>query len=337
MSEIQSSSGSKTEVAVLIPAAPRIADLLSSLAPSTVRLRFLKSADELGRLYDCRILLHFLVPGVTGAALQPAGVRFVQLLSSGFDSIDISDVSAHGVQVADIDGRNADAVADHALMLILASLRRLPALQQAVASGRWQSPPPHPDQLAQLCGKTVGVIGLGRIGGRVAARLTAFGAKVLFNDIRKVDHASIRPKPRQVELTSLLQQSDIITLHLPLNASTRRIIGAPQLALLKKGALIVNTARGGLIDETALLRHLDFDPGARAALDVLENEPFCDAALLTHDRVIFTPHRAGSSRESWLDRIEFAFANIERFAAGKEPRALVNGTEVKGVGRNSAA
>ena len=240
---------------------------------------------------------------------------------TGSDAIDIPAATDAGVAVVTTPAVNAEAVADMALALMLACLRGLPRLDAAVRSGEWRAGGPTRD----LACATVGVVGLGAIGRAVTRRVRAFGCHVL----------ALEPNPdpefvkeHEIELTDLdamLPQVDVLTLHAPLSDSTRRLLGARELALLPRHAVVVNTARGELIDQAALAAALSSEQIAAAGLDVFEHEPpASDDPILSAPNTILSGHLS-SYTELGLDRTgEAVIANLRELVAGRLPASCLN-------------
>lgn len=268
-----------------------------------------------------------LFPSTLDDASINAGhnLKLVQLVSAGFDRVNVVLCRKLGVPVANNGGTNAPDVAEHALMFMLTYQRRFADFDRFVKAGQWRGIDSAQTTFA-LSGKTVGIIGLGKIGQRVAQLLAPFGVKIIFYD------AFPPPEPVQrqlqaerVPLHGLLEAADIVTIHVPLNEDTRQMINADSLNRMKSSAILINTCRGEVIDEGALAAALKTSQIRAAALDVMvEEPPPADHPLLELDNVIFTPHTAGVTFDSFSRRGEFIFANIDRVAMGKEPLALVN-------------
>ncbi len=284
-----------------------------------------KDPESLARIADAEYLVLF--PSVLADASIRAGrhLKLIQLVSAGFDRINVALCRELGIPVANNGGTNAPDVAEHALMLMLAFQRRFAEFDRFVKAGQWRGIDSAQTTFA-LAGKTIGIIGLGKIGQRVAELLAPFGVRILFYDAYPPPVAvSDALSARRVELNTLLAEADIITVHVPLNAGTRNMINADTLACMKETALLVNTCRGEVVDEEALADALRAQAIGGAALDVLVKEPPPpDHPLLGLDNIIFTPHTAGVTFDSFSRRGEFIFANIERVAHGQQALALVN-------------
>ena len=224
---------------------------------------------------------------VTAAVMDAAPqLRIVARHGVGVDDVDVAEATRRGIVVTRAPGSNTQAVAEHTLAMILALAKRLPALSAQVAAGEWRRAS---DKVRDIAGLRLGVVGYGPIGQAVTRLATPFGMKVAVYQ---------RSAPTGVEwmpdLPTLLARSDVLSLHLPYNQSTRHMIGRDQLALLPAGAMVINTSRGGLIDEPALLAALDSGHLSGAGLDVFEDEPPDPAhPLRRHPAVIATPHVSG--------------------------------------------
>lgn len=225
--------------------------------------------------------------------LEKAGkLRVIGRAGSGLDNIDTAAAAAQGIAVVNSPDANTLAVAEHTLALMLALVRRLPRADRGLKDGKWEK---NQFMGTGLAGKTLGIVGFGRIGREVAVRARAFAMKILVNQRRFTPELGLAEGVTAVDLLDLLRESDFVTLHLPSTPETEGMIGAAQLALMKPTAYLINTARGGLIDEEALLAALENGRLAGAALDVFASEPVTNSRLAQHERVIATPHIAAST------------------------------------------
>jgi phosphoglycerate dehydrogenase-like enzyme len=249
-------------------------------------------------------------------------LRLLQLLTAGYDEIDLRLASELNIPVATNGGTNAWAVAEHAIALLLAVYKRLVPTDRKVREGRWREGF-SAFSITEVAGKTVGVIGAGNIGRKVATRLAAFETTVLYYDIIPSPQIEKDVGARRVSLDEILREADIFTLHLPLLKETRGIIGPKQFAMMKPTAVLLNTSRGGTVDEEALIEALREKRIAGAGLDVYHDEPVSpDNPLLKLDNVVVTPHIGGHSYEAWFRRCGFAWENMKRVAAGEAPTSL---------------
>ena len=248
-------------------------------------------------------------------------LKLVQLLSAGYDRVDVEAARKAKVPVSNNGGANAIAVAEHTVLLMLAVLKQLVRFHQDVVAGKWRPPASSESPVYELSARTVGIIGLGNIGKKVARRAAAFDARVQYYDILRLTEAEEDALGvRFVLLNELLRTSDVVTLHVPLNDSTRGMIGARELSQMKAGAILVNTCRGPVVDENALYEALKGKRIAGAGLDVLVEEPPAkNHPLFTLPSVTLTPHSAGPTWENWTARFRNGFDNIERVAGGRKP------------------
>jgi phosphoglycerate dehydrogenase-like enzyme len=238
----------------------------------------------------------------------------------GTDSIDLEAAARHGVAVCTTPGANTATTADHTLALMLAALRRVPEHDRAVREGGWRRT--GPALAGELEGATVGLVGYGAIGRAVRRRLAGFGARVLVCDPWLGD----APDVERADLDALLRASDIVSLHLPLSADTHGLLDRRRLALLSPHAVLVNTARGGLVDEDALADALDEDRLRGAALDVyvgeFEHPP--PARLWRDPRVLITPHVSGHSDAARHRAIDLFCDNLRAYLDGRPLRNVID-------------
>lgn len=256
-------------------------------------------------------------------------VRFIQLLAAGFDQTNTKLVSELAIPCANNGGANSWAVADQAILMILSLYRRLLPVDRDVRAGKWNS---SIDGLStfELSGKLIGVLGLGNIGQKVAKRVQAFEAQVQYFD-EFVDPDQVKELGlERVSLEDLFRTSDVVTLHVPLTDSTRHMVNRARLASMKRTAVIINTSRGPIIDEPALIGALQDGQIAGAGLDTFEREPVePNNPLLGMENVVVSPHSAGTTADTWRRRGAFAFHNFNRVLNRLSPEALIRfGREV---------
>jgi phosphoglycerate dehydrogenase-like enzyme len=220
-------------------------------------------------------------------------LRAISKVGVGIDMLDLDAMERHGVRLAWSRGTNARSVAELAVAFMLALLRHLPTVTRLVREGEWRQL-----QGQTLSGRTVGIVGFGHVGRDLAQLLGAFSCRVLIHDVAPV--GDLGEGVEEVGLERLLADSEIVTLHTVLNDQTRNLIDRERLAAMREGALLINTSRGGLVDEDALYEALSCSHLAGAALDVFSSEPPGDHPLLDLDQVIVTPHIGGSTREAVL-------------------------------------
>lgn len=259
------------------------------------------------------------LPGPVWEAAR--SLRLIQLLSAGYDNFPIEGARALRIPVATNGGANAIAVAEHAILLMLSVLRRLVQLDREVRAGSWRQTQRGDVRYHELCGRRVGLVGMGMIGRQVARRLHGFDVDLSYYDVRRLSpDEEMAIGTTYLSLDDLLSTVDVLSLHLPLLPETRGIVGARELALLRPDAVLINTARGELVDEPALVEALTSGRLAGAGLDVLAQEPPPrDHPLFALEQVVLTPHAAGPTWESWPRRFANAYANVERVARGESP------------------
>jgi phosphoglycerate dehydrogenase-like enzyme len=283
-------------------------------------------ADTLHReLPNVDVIWHVLRP-LSGDDLDRATkCRLVHKLGAGVNTIDVQAATRLGIGVANMPGANAPSVADGTVLLMLAALRRLPAVDLATRLGHgWPSDPTLGETVRDIGSCTVGLIGYGNIDKRVETIVAAMGAKVLHTSTRDDGTPGWRPLPE------LLTASDVVSLHLPLTEKTSTMINAENLALMKRDAVLVNTSRGQIIDESALVDALREGRLAAAGLDVFAVEPVpADNPLLTLDNVVVSPHVTWYTVDTMRRYLEVAVDNCARLRDGRHLVNLVNEVAVK--------
>jgi len=246
-------------------------------------------------------------------------LRLVQVLSAGYDRADLGAARRAGVPLCNNGGANSNAVAEHALLLMLAVSRQLIKQHANVEAGRWRGNAT--PRLHELRDRTLGIVGMGTIGKKVARLAQVFGMRVHYYDIARLPEEAEDALGVRFRLyRELLRTSDIVSLHVPLNASTQGLLGADELALLKPSAILINTSRGPVVDEAALYQVLAEGRIRGAGLDVFDQEPPpADNPLFTLDNVVLTAHMAGPTQDSNLGRLRNAFDNVQRMERGETP------------------
>lgn len=252
-------------------------------------------------------------------------LRFLVCCRGGPVNVNVPAATKRGVIVASTPGRNAGAAAEHAVTLMLGALRNLPKLQKTLEQGEWRSDLyAYDDCGSELDGATVGLVGYGAIGRRVARVMLAFGARVLVVD-PAFDAAAPPDGTEVVELEELLRQSDVVSLHARLTDQARGMIGAKEIALMPRGGVLVNTARGGLLDYDATVDALESGQLGAAAFDVFPAEPLPKGSrLLTAPNVVMTPHLAGATKQTAHRAASIAADAVASYLAGRDPLGLVS-------------
>jgi lactate dehydrogenase-like 2-hydroxyacid dehydrogenase len=251
-------------------------------------------------------------------------LRLIALTSVGFDMVDISAATARGILVTNTPDVLTETVADLTFALILAAARRICETERWMRAGQWQTPGVSP-MGRDVHHATLGIVGLGRIGVAVAERARGFRMPVLYFDFVRREALEREFGYRYVSLETLLQESDFVTLHVPLFPETTGMIGAPQLALMKPTAYLINAARGPVVNERALIDALQARRIAGAGLDVFEVEP-TDMAnpLLKMENVITLPHVGSATDATRQAMVDLAVENVVAVLAGKPPLTPVN-------------
>lgn len=294
------------------------------LAPETdwLDIRWCAEDDDetfYRELPAAEVIWHVLRP-LTGSDLRlGARLRLVHKLGAGVNTIDVATATERGIAVANMPGANAPSVAEGTVLLMLAALRRLRQLDHAVRRGRgWPTDPDLGETVRDLGGCTVGLVGYGNIAKRVGAIVAAMGAAVLHTSTGDDGRPGWRP------LAELLAASDVVSLHLPLTADTHHLLDATALARMKSSAVLVNTSRGAIVDEDALVDALRVGRLAAAGLDVFEVEPVTPGnRLLDLDNVVLTPHVAWYTADTMRRYLVEAVANCRRLRDGEPLANLV--------------
>ena len=303
---------------------PALLDIARSLVPAGFEMVVVDAGtpEFTAALPDAAYYVGFPRAEINNEFFKAApGLKLVQLISAGYDRLDVAAAKRAGVPVANNGGSNSVAVAEHTLMLMLAVYRKLSWHHANVVTGKWRVGDFASHRLYELEGKTLGIVGLGTIGKKVARRAAAFGMRILYYDIvRLAEDAEDALGVRFVLFPELLRTSDIVSLHVPLNAVTRNLIGARELAMMRPAAVLINTCRGPVVDETALHAALTGGRIAAAGLDVMvEEPPVANHPLFALENVTFTPHMAGPTWDNWFKAFRNAFDNVERVARGERP------------------
>ncbi|OBB01224.1 hydroxyacid dehydrogenase [Mycobacteriaceae bacterium 1482268.1] len=274
-------------------------------------------------LPNAEVIWHVLRPLSASDLERAPRCRLVHKLGAGVNTIDVDAASRLGIAVANMPGANAASVAEGTVLLMLAALRRLPELDRATRAGAgWPSDPSLGETVRDIGGCTVGLVGYGNIAKRVETIVTAMGADVLHTSTGDDGHPGWRSLP------DLLAASDIVSLHLPLTASTTNLLDASALASMKPSAVLVNTSRGPIVDEAALADALRDGRLAAAGLDVFAVEPVtADNPLLSLDNVVLTPHVTWYTVDTMRRYLAEAVDNCRRLREGRDLRNVVNSPE----------
>jgi len=298
------------------------------LRPLGIRLEALRSADRatlrdaLGRA-DAVITQYARLDADLIAAM--AHCRLIVRYGVGYDTVDVEAATRAGICVANVPDYGTQEVALHTVSLLLAVHRRLTQYDAAIRRNEWPQATSVTPPIQRLGGLIFGFVGLGRIGRAVAAYASSFGLRRLVHDPYISRSAALEAGLLPVEYEALLRRSDFVTFHMPLTEQTRHMLGAQELSMMKPSAVVINTSRGGIVDNVALAAALHGGRLAGAGIDVFEHEPLePDHPLRTAPNTILTPHVAWYSEESMLVLKRSVAEEVARVAQGQWPRSLVN-------------
>ena len=303
------------------------ADVMLDNAPDNVEVtvvdRTLPAADQIALCRDADAIISSEV--TTEVLRECPNVKLVQTLSAGYDRMDLEAILEMGIPVANNGGANAISVSEQTLGLMIGIGRNLMAQWDTTTRQRNWRGNLYQTDLTEITDKTVGIIGLGRIGRQVAKRLTGFDTRTIYYDVVDIpEDVRQEVKAEPVGFEELLETSDFVSIHVPLTRRTRGMMSDREFDLMKPTAFFINLCRGPVVDEAALYRALTEAKIAGAGLDVLEVEPTpADNPLFDLDNVIITPHMAGQSQETALRAAHFAYGNILRVLSGGEAESLV--------------
>ncbi|MDQ4061796.1 MAG: 2-hydroxyacid dehydrogenase [Pseudomonadota bacterium] len=277
-------------------------------------------AERIAKAADAEVIIVAAKPLTRLVIDAAAKLRLVHHQGVGYhDTVDVAALRDRGIALALTPAGTTIGVAEHAVLLALAAARRLPFADAELRQGRWHVNSLRPVSM-ELAGKTVGYVGMGRIGQAAAARFRAFDTRGLYFDpklrLNPGQEAALGLEP--APLDRLLAESDVVTLHVPLTVETRHLIGQAELARMKPDSILVNTARGGVIDEAALVEALREGRIGAAGLDVFETEPLpAGHPLAAFPNVVLTPHISAGTRDALRAKMRALFANVAGFFAGK--------------------
>ncbi|RLG09843.1 MAG: D-glycerate dehydrogenase [Thaumarchaeota archaeon] len=294
--------------------------------PPPSREELLDAVDDVDAIY-CT-----LNERIDKEVMDKAGkLKVVGTMSVGVDHIDVEYATSKGIYVVHTPGVLTETVADHTWALLLATARRVVEADKTIRDGKWEIPWAPTMMLGyDVYGKTLGVIGVGRIGSAVARRAKGFNMRVLYYDIVRRRDLEEELGIEYVELDKLLRESDFVTLHVPLTPETKGLIKERELRLMKKTAILVNTSRGAVVDQRALTRALQEGWIAGAGLDVFEKEPIpVDDPLLKLENVVLTPHIGSASHDTRNKMAEYVADGIIKVLRGERPDNLFNPDVIK--------
>jgi len=312
---------------------PRIVEAIVSLNPpgfTTIPVDGKSPEDQqVEAVKDADFIMNFRAK-LTEPILRAAKkARLVQVLSAGYDRLDLKLLRELKIPVANNGGANSWAVADHAVLAMLTLYRRMLHADPAVRAGKWSAAIDGLNTF-EMANKVVGIMGFGNIGQKVARRVQAFDAVVQYYDKFPLKPERERElNAKRVTLEELFRTSDIISCHAPLTNETRHVVGGKHLAMMKPSAILINTSRGEVVDETALYEALQQKKIAGAGLDVFNKEPVDpNNPLLKLDNVVVSPHCAGTTWDTWFRRADFAYKNMKGVWDGKAPQAVATDYDI---------
>lgn len=319
-------------VHVLSPSDPRQLETFQRLAPEDTEITWVDATQPLDKqaeqLRDAVAVIAVPSAFPVELALKCPKLRLIQTISAGTNMLDIAALNELKILVANNGGGNAVAVAEHTITLMVSVYRKMHLQFQAVKNRQWAGDLRTQwfEQAYELTGKTVGIIGLGRIGQRVARRLQGWDCRLVYHDVARFPPALEEALHlTRLPFDELLRTADIITLHVPLNRQTKAMISDREFALMKPTTVLINACRGPVVDEAALIRALQAKKIMAAGLDVLEEEPTpVNNPLLDMDNVLVTPHLAAFAQESFEKSRAFAIQNAARVAGGEAPESVVD-------------
>jgi phosphoglycerate dehydrogenase-like enzyme len=307
-------------LAVLDHFHPQIKAAIATAVPSDWTLQFVEENSFAARsklIRDADIVFVMAAPMPKELLAEARRLRLIQKLGAGLDKIDLDFCRQHGIGVARLQAGNSVPVAEHTILLMLATYRQLPQIDRRTRAGTWNKEDARGTHRS-LQHKTIGLVGFGAIGKEVAKRLRGFNVEILYYD-------PVRAKPEveqalgvsYADLDALLQRANIVSLHLPLLPQTKGIIDARRIATMKKDAVLINCARGGLVDETALAEALKTGRLAGAGIDAFSQEPPVGNPLLALDNTVITPHLAGATLDNFASVIARSVENTKAVLRGE--------------------
>lgn len=290
-----------------------------------VELKAVDTPEAYEAMTDAEIMILRIFKAPEAVIARNPKLKMIMRWGAGFDSVDIEAAGKRGILVTNTPGANADAVSELAVLLMLAVGRKLVCHTDCLRRGDW-SKNEFINSSFTLMNKTVGILGAGNIGRKVAQRVQAFGAKTLYYDPYRLSEEREKAfNLTYLPLDELLPACDIVTLHLPLTEETRHLIDADAIERMKPGAILINTARGGLVDDNALFQAVQSGKLLGAGLDGVEREPLQpNDELFTNDNIIVTPHVGGGTADIGEAIMPMLVEDIRLFLTGSEPQFVVN-------------
>ena len=301
-------------------------DMVEQMLPKDLfEIEIVDTQEKYESLVDAEIMVLRLFKILRSDIERNKNLKLIQKWGAGFDTVDIEAAGEHGVYVANSPGANAYAVAEMAILQMLAVYRNLIIQDQAMRRGEWTKTQ-YVDRSYCLLNKKVGLVGCGHIGREVAKRVQAFGASVQYYDAYRMNEKDeITLGMSYTELDDLFKTSDIISLHLPLNESTKHFVNKEKIALMKSNAIIINTSRGGIINEVDLIEALRNNQILGAGLDCIESEPVKqNDPILNAPNVTLSPHIGGTSADLLVHMVPLMVDNMKAFKETGKANYVVN-------------
>lgn len=326
-------------MAVIVSAMPKWRFDASQVAlPAEWDIRFIDPSSDEELIVACREADCLLVPASTPAInanvlKKLTHIKLIQSAGAGFDRIDTPTAATLKIPVANVPGQNAKSVAEFTVGLMIALQRQIPLADREVKAGRYGEirNKLFKQGLGEIEGSQIGLVGLGSIGQHVARMLTVFGASVsYYSGRRRSPETEAQLQVRYKSLAALLAENDIVSLHVPLDDTTRGLIGQRELELMSPGSLLINTARGEVVDQTALAHRLESGYLGGAAIDVFTPEPpgtenpLLNLSPAAQERLLVTPHMAGVTAVSMRKMLQASLENIAKAISGQRPTNIVN-------------
>lgn len=311
----------KQKIALTGPYNPNTRKLLYESVPDGFEIYDVPSAAEYEKLKEADYIIIRTIKLAAEDLSEATHLKGIQKWGAGYDTLDVPGISARNIPILVCSGVNAEPVAEMTVLHMLAILRNLLPLNEKLRTNQWCK-----DEYASkswlLEGKMVGLVGLGNIGRKVARILQGFGAQVHYYDTFRIPEEEERELGiRYVSFDELLTESDIVSIHVPLTETTRHMIGEAQLSMMKPTAILINTSRGGIVDEQALAQALKQQQILGAGLDAFAQEPpGLDCPFFQMDNVVLTPHSGGNTVDNDLNMIRRCFENIVALEQGKAVR-----------------